>query len=100
MAIDVMKPNQIAPTFPGSYYCDPEIFEKEWEKIFHRAWLCVGRENNLSQPGDFMTVQVGHENILITRDKEGKRPIRGVLAYLTQVDRPGSSIERIGLPAK
>ncbi len=68
---DVMEPKQIAPTFSGSYYCDPKIFEKEWEKIFHRAWLCVGRENNLSEPGDFMTVQVGPENILITRDKEG-----------------------------
>ena len=26
------KYQQIAPTFPGSYYCDPEILEKEWEK--------------------------------------------------------------------
>jgi len=65
------KYQQIAPTFPGSYYCDPEILEKEWEKIFHRAWLCVGRESNVSEPGDFLTVQVGPENILITRDKQG-----------------------------
>ena len=65
------KYQQIAPTFPGSYYCDPEILEKEWEKIFHRAWLCVGRESNVSEPGDFLTVQLGPENILITRDKQG-----------------------------
>jgi hypothetical protein len=63
---------QIAPTFPGSYYCDPEILEKEWVKIFHRTWLCVGRESNVSEPGDFLTVQVGAENILIIRDKQGQ----------------------------
>ena len=49
-------------TLPGSSYCDPEVLEREWERIFCRSWLCAGREERIKEPGDFFTVPVGREN--------------------------------------
>lgn len=62
---------RLEPTLPGRYYCDPSILEAEWERIFYRSWLYAGREERVSGPGDFFTIAIGHENVLIVRDAEG-----------------------------
>ncbi len=61
---------ELVATLPGAYYCDPGVLEKEWEKIFYRSWLYVGREDRLPSPGDYLTFQVGRENILVARGKD------------------------------
>jgi glycine betaine catabolism A len=60
-----------AKTLPASWYISPEVFAQERERIFSRQWLCVGREEAISQPGDFFTVERGGENLIVTRDKDG-----------------------------
>src|SRR5262245_10262522 len=59
-------------TLEGTYYCDTAILEREWERIFGRSWLCAGREERLKEPGDFFTVAVGRESVLVVRDRDGK----------------------------
>ncbi|MGB8909072.1 MAG: aromatic ring-hydroxylating dioxygenase subunit alpha [Candidatus Cybelea sp.] len=60
-----------AKTLPASWYISSEVFAQERERIFAREWLCVGREETISQPGDFFTVERSGENLIVTRDKEG-----------------------------
>ena len=61
----------LEPTLPGSYYVDPAILEKEWDRIFFRSWLYAGREEGVAEPGAYRTLQVGPESVLIVRDRGG-----------------------------
>jgi phenylpropionate dioxygenase-like ring-hydroxylating dioxygenase large terminal subunit len=36
----------------------PAYFELEREKIFKRAWLCVGRVDDIPEPGDFFSTRI------------------------------------------
>ena len=48
-----------------------EEIEKEQEKIFLREWLYVGREEEVPNPGDFITLTVARQPIIICRDQSG-----------------------------
>jgi glycine betaine catabolism A len=60
-----------ARTLPGRYYKSRELFAEEQEKIFARRWLCVGREEQLANPGDYFLQPVGTESIIVLRDRAG-----------------------------
>jgi phenylpropionate dioxygenase-like ring-hydroxylating dioxygenase large terminal subunit len=61
----------LIPTLAGSYYTDPEIFQRERERIFESMWFCAARAAELSAPGRFVTVQIGRESVLVTRSRDG-----------------------------
>ncbi|MBB2987216.1 aromatic ring-hydroxylating oxygenase subunit alpha [Terracoccus luteus] len=58
-------------TLPGSAYSSPEVFAREQERIFERMWFCAVRSSELPKPGDFRTVQVGRESIIVSRNRKG-----------------------------
>ena len=58
-------------TIPGYRYTSAEFFEKEWEHMWTRVWLLLGRESQLPQPGDWQMEEVGRESILMVRQKDG-----------------------------
>lgn len=60
------------PTSPGSEYYDPGHFQKELEKIWFKSWLLAGREEEIPNSGDYKTVQIAHENFIITRGSDGE----------------------------
>jgi Rieske 2Fe-2S family protein len=58
-------------TLPGHAYSSPEIFAAEQEKIFEQMWFCAVRSNDIAKPGDFKTVQIGRESIIVSRNRKG-----------------------------
>jgi len=64
---------QGARTLPGRYYTAPEVLADEQEQIFGRRWICVGRDNALAAPGDYMLVEIAGESIIVLRDQSGER---------------------------
>lgn len=53
-------------------YSDPDIFELEMERIFNRVWTYVGHESQVKQPGDYWTVQIGRQPMIMIRHDDGK----------------------------
>ena len=55
-----------------SMFTDPAFFELEMKHIFEGNWLFLAHESQISEPGDYMTVTMGRQPVIITRDKQGE----------------------------
>src|ERR1700710_3200127 len=65
-------PESLISTLPGHFYTDDRIFALEQAKIFEQMWFCAVRAADIPLPGNFRTVQVGTESILISRTRKGE----------------------------
>src|SRR5438552_5933871 len=63
------------PTLTGSDYTSIEVWEEERERIWWGDWVCVGRTEEIPEPGDYIVRDVAGESIFITRNEE--RQIHG-----------------------
>lgn len=57
---------------PGRFYHDPAILAREEEVIFKREWLCLAREEEFANPGDYKTYRIASQPVLLCRDEAGK----------------------------
>jgi phenylpropionate dioxygenase-like ring-hydroxylating dioxygenase large terminal subunit len=53
-------------------YTDPAIFERELECIFGAAWIYVGHESQVKQPGDYFATRIGRRPVVLVRDTDGQ----------------------------
>lgn len=61
-----------ARTLPGRYYSAEETLADERERLFARHWICVGREHDIAEPGEFVTVTIAGESLIVVRDRAGE----------------------------
>ena len=52
-------------------YTDPEIFERELDRIFGRAWIYVGHDSQVPGPGDFYATRIGRQPVVMVRHNDG-----------------------------
>ena len=71
----VIKPRGVMPssavTLPAPFYVSAEYFERELDAFFRRMWICVGREDEVAAPGQFVLRELPGDNIIVTRDTSG-----------------------------
>jgi glycine betaine catabolism A len=60
-----------ARTLPGRYYTSAEIFAEESDRVFAREWICVGREESITEPGAYVLADIAGESIIVLRDRAG-----------------------------
>jgi len=60
-----------ARTLEAGWYTSPEVFARERERIFGRAWIYVGREAEIEQAGDYVLADVAGEELIVLRDGSG-----------------------------
>ncbi len=53
-------------------FVNPDLYEREQERVFARCWLFVGFEDQVSKPGDFFVSRMGEESVILTRDRQGE----------------------------
>jgi glycine betaine catabolism A len=61
-----------ARTLEARWYNAPDVFERERERIFARAWVCVGRLERLERAGDYFLAEIAGESLIVTRAKDGR----------------------------
>ncbi len=59
-------------TLPAQAYLSPSVFDAEQDRIFSQQWICVFRESEIPNAGDFRTITVASESLIILRDHNGK----------------------------
>lgn len=52
-------------------FVSPELYEREQEQVFARAWLFIGHESQIPNPGDYFVSRMGEESVILTRDLQG-----------------------------
>jgi Rieske 2Fe-2S family protein len=57
-------------TLPAPFYLSTEVFALDLELIFGRHWFYVGVEPEIPEPGDFFTVEIGSDSLIIVRDDD------------------------------
>jgi Rieske 2Fe-2S family protein len=58
-------------TLPGPDYYAPAVYEREKERIFWRSWYYAGREELVQDPGQWFTIDVAGESVLVVRGDDG-----------------------------
>lgn len=61
-----------ACTLPPELYHREDFYEFEKNAIFGRDWLCIGREDQVPEPGDFRVIDIVDEPLILVRDKGGE----------------------------
>ena len=59
-------------SLPSEWYFDAAHYARELDAIWYREWVCVGRLEQIPEPGDFFVVKLGTQQLIITRDGEGR----------------------------
>ena len=75
-------------TMPGTeIYWDPMIYAREMDVVFRSAWLFVGHESMIPNPGDFVTNYMGDDPVIVVRDRSG-----AVGVYLNRCRHRGNKV--------
>jgi phenylpropionate dioxygenase-like ring-hydroxylating dioxygenase large terminal subunit len=63
-------------------YTDPEIFQLEMERLWSRTWVYAGHASQVPNPGDYLTVDIAANPLLLVRHTDGSlRVLRNRCAH-------------------
>lgn len=66
----VRAPLGEAQTLPSTAYTSEVLYEQELAQIFRREWLCVGRADQVADPGDYFSIDLLGEPLLVVRGED------------------------------
>lgn len=69
---NVAVPFERAHAMPKSVYTSAAFAAQERAEIFAKDWLCAGRAETLKEPGDYLTMTIAGEPVIVLRDKDGQ----------------------------
>jgi phenylpropionate dioxygenase-like ring-hydroxylating dioxygenase large terminal subunit len=70
------RPLEEAQAMPGAFFTNEALYELEVERIFHKEWMCLGRADEIPNPGDWLSADVAGEPIVLVRGED--REIRAL----------------------
>ena len=65
-------PLEEAYTIPAPWYLDERIEQAEREQVFGRNWIAVGRLDQVAAEGQFFTVEIAGEPLVVVRGADGE----------------------------
>lgn len=69
---DYLDDNPPALSLPPAAYTSSELWQLERERIFNRSWMLVAHVDQLAKTGDYVTVSVAGEPVMVVRDVDGQ----------------------------
>src|SRR5918999_6427825 len=68
---DADAPLAEAWTIPAPWYFDPRVYELERRTVFARTWQLAGRAEQVAAPGQYVTLEVAGEPVVVVRGGDG-----------------------------
>ena len=65
------QPFEKARSLPPALYADENVLALEEEKIFGGEWICACRADLVKEPGDYVTLDILNQPIIVLRDLAG-----------------------------
>jgi len=66
----VTAPLSEAKTLPPEAYRSAAFFDRELQTIFYKEWVCVAREEQIPNAGDYRSVEVVAQPLIVVRQKD------------------------------
>ena len=57
---------------PRAFYKDPDIFERDIDRIFLNSWLYAGHLSEIPKVGDWFLFEFAEESVIILRNPENE----------------------------
>lgn len=68
----VTVPFEQAHAMPSSVYTSEDFLQAELDSIFSKDWFCAGRSSSISEPGEYLTLELAGQPIMVVREKSGE----------------------------
>ncbi len=72
---------------PQAFYTDPDIYQRDVDRIFFNSWLYAGHHSEIPKVGDWFLFEFAEESVIIVRNREN-----GINALLNVCRHRGSRI--------
>ncbi len=60
------------PTLMGTDYTSEAVYADERERVWFDSWVCIGRDEEFPQAGDFLVREIAGESVIVTRNQAGE----------------------------
>src|SRR5262245_62094940 len=58
-------------SLPGPFYSHEAVYRQDVENIWRRGWLFAGHTCEIPKPGDYFTMQVDTDSLILIRSENG-----------------------------
>ncbi len=65
-------PFETAHAMPSSVYTSADFLEAELETIFSKDWFCAGRASSITEPGEYITLELAGQPVMVIRDSDNQ----------------------------
>ncbi|WP_196363400.1 Rieske 2Fe-2S domain-containing protein, partial [Vibrio alginolyticus] len=84
------RPNDGVFRIARNMFTEPELFDLEMELIFEKVWIYACHESEIPNNHDFLTVQIGRQPIIVSRDGKGE-----LHAMVNACEHRGATLTRV-----
>jgi choline monooxygenase len=74
---DGLVPRSETPMLQPYEVYDQDLFDVEMVRVFGRSWVWLGDTEDLEQPGDYITANIGYQSVIVLRQDDGS--VKGFL---------------------
>jgi choline monooxygenase len=67
----VEEPIERCESLPSWCFTSERFYAAEQDRIFMKAWVFIGRVDELPNPNDYLTMNIAGESVIVMRDRKG-----------------------------
>ena len=84
---DLLAQRQPGYSLPRDFYVDEDMFRADMKAVYETDWLFACSATEIPRPGDYLTLQVGDNPIVVLRNRDG-----GIAAFHNTCRHRGSKL--------
>jgi phenylpropionate dioxygenase-like ring-hydroxylating dioxygenase large terminal subunit len=66
------EPQLSTKNMTGERYWSREFMQREWDHLWTKTWLIVGRADQVREAGEYFTKEIGRESVLVTHGSDSR----------------------------